>query len=40
MVRAGQHASDSAELRHSGDVPALRGRPVPVQQMQDTTGKP
>lgn len=39
MVRADIDAGDPAELRDAGHVPALRGRPVRHQPLQDTTGE-
>lgn len=39
MVREDINAGDLAELRDPRHVPALRGRPVRHQQMQDFTGE-
>lgn len=39
VVREGQHARDTAQLRHAGHVSTVRGRPVRIEEMQDITGK-
>lgn len=39
MVRKSEHDGDSSELHNARNVPALRGRPVRDEQVQDIAGK-
>jgi len=38
VVRKGEHDGDPPELHHARNVPAVRGRPVRDESMQDTAG--